>query len=452
VRNSALLRHPVSLAGAMLATAGAVAFIALFVAELLGLLHNPYAALVVFVAVPAILVIGLLLIPFGMWLERRRLLRHPGSEREWFVIDFRSPATRRRALMVVALTVVNIAIVLLAGHGSLQSMESPSFCGQACHTPMHPQFTAWQNAPHSQVTCVQCHIGEGGRAFVKYKMNGLRQLYHVATGHYPRPIPGVADLRPANEVCGSCHWPGKGFGDVVRIKRAFADDEANTETATILQLFLGGPGAPTAAGRAIHWHADPRVQIEFIHTDIERQTITFVTYTDAQGRVREFTAEGATPEELAKGSRRAMDCVDCHNVAAHRIATAPEEAVDEAIAAGRLDRGLPFVRREGVRLMKANHSTREGGAQMISDELRMFYAGQGRGGDPRVAKAATALQAIYQRNVFPDMKVSFGTYPDNLGHTASVGCFRCHDGSLVAKDGSSIGSDCEYCHKQIGRP
>ena len=215
---------------------------------------------------------------------------------------------------------------------------------------MHPQFTAWQDAPHSQVTCVQCHIGEGGRAFVKYKMNGLRQLYHVVTGGYPRPIPGVADLRPAIEVCGNCHWPGKAFGDVVRVKREYADDETNTETATILQLFVGGPGAPTAAGRAIHWHADPRVQIEFIYTDAERQTIKYVKYTDAQGRVREYAAEGTTPEQLANGSRRAMDCVDCHNVPAHRVAPAPEQAVDVAIAAGRIDRGLPFVRREGVRL------------------------------------------------------------------------------------------------------
>ena len=213
-------------------------------------------------------------------------------------------------------------ILLLAGYGSLHSMESPSFCGQTCHTPMHPQFTAWQDAPHSQVACVQCHIGEGGRAFVKYKLNGLRQLYHVVTGHYPRPIPGVADLRPALEVCGNCHWPGKGFGDVVRVKREYADDETNTETATILQLFLGGPGAPATGGRAIHWHADPRVQIEFIYTDGERQTIKFVKYTDAQGRVREYAAEGTTPEQLAKGSRRAMDCVDCHNVPAHRVAPA----------------------------------------------------------------------------------------------------------------------------------
>ena len=62
-----------------------------------------------------------------------------------------------------------------------------------------------------------------------------------------------------------------------------------------------------------------------------------------------------------------------------------------------------------------------------------------------------ALQAIYRRNVFPAMKVTFGTYPDNLGHTTSSGCFRCHDGSLTAKDGSTINADCEYCHKQIDR-
>jgi hypothetical protein len=449
VPSRVLARHPASLAGVLLATVSAVAFLCLLVAELLGLFDNPYAALVVFVVVPALLVLGLLLIPFGMWLERRRILRHPGTEREWFVIDFRSPATRRKALLIGALTIVNAAIVLVAGYGSLHSMESPSFCGQTCHTPMRPQFTAWQNAPHSGVACVQCHIGEGGRAFVKYKLNGLRQMYHVVTGHFPRPIPGVADLRPAIEVCGNCHWPGKGFGDVVRIKREYADDETNTETATIMQLFLGGPGAPTTAGRAIHWHADPRVQIEFIYTDVERQTIKFVKYTDAQGQVREYAAAGTTPEELANGSRRAMDCVDCHNVAAHRVETAAEHAVDAAIATGRIDRGLPFVRREGVRLMKASHEAGDDAPRMIEEELRKFYAASGRGADAQVTGAVATLQDIYRRNVFPDMKVTFGTYPDNVGHTTSAGCFRCHDGSLLAKDGSSINSDCEYCHKDI---
>jgi nitrate/TMAO reductase-like tetraheme cytochrome c subunit len=440
------------LAGAVLTTASAVGFIALLIALFFGLFSNPYASLVVFVVMPALVLLGLLLIPLGMWLEHRRLVRHPGAEREWFVIDFRSAATRRRVLMLVALTAVNAVIVLVAGYGAIHSMESPSFCGQTCHTPMHPQFTAWQGAPHSEVACVQCHIGEGGHAFVKYKMNGLRQLYHVVTGHYPRPIPGVADLRPAHEVCATCHWSGKGFGNVIRVKREYADDEPNTETATILQMFLGGPGAPTPSGRAIHWHADPRVRIEFIFTDAERQTIPFVKYTDAQGRVHEYAIEGTTPEQLAKGTWRTMDCVDCHNVPAHRVAPTPEQAVDTAIAAGRIDRGLPFVRREGVRLMKSTYQTSDEAARVVDEDLRRFYTSRGRAVDAQVTGAVTALQDIYRRNVFPRMKVTFGTYPDNVGHTTSSGCFRCHDGRLMAKDGSSINSDCEYCHKQIDNP
>jgi len=203
VRDRVLARHPASLVGAVLATASGVAFIALFVAELLGLFENPYASLVVFVAVPALFVAGLLLIPFGMWLERRRLLRHPGSEREWFVIDFRSPTTRRRAVLFTALTALNVVIVLVAGYGSLHSMESPEFCGQTCHTPMHPQFTAWQNAPHSEVTCVQCHIGEGGRAFVKYKLNGLdivANVYTPANYHPSRKYPAIVVAHPNGGV------------------------------------------------------------------------------------------------------------------------------------------------------------------------------------------------------------------------------------------------------------
>ena len=50
------------------------------------------------------------------------------------------------------------------------------------------------------------------------------------------------------------------------------------------------------------------------------------------------------------------------------------------------------------------------------------------------------------------MKVTFGVYPDNLGHMTSNGCFRCHDGSHMASDGTSISADCEYCHIQVEEP
>ena len=453
VSRTALVRHPLALAGVVLTTAAAVVFFALLIAELLGLFDNPYAGLVVFVALPALVVLGLLLIPLGMWLEHRRRIQHPGTEREWFVVDFRSAATRRRVVALLALTAVNIMIVLLAGYGSLHYMESPEFCGQTCHTPMHPQYTAWQNAPHSRVACVQCHVGEGSRAFVHYKLNGIRQLYHVVTGAYERPIPGVVgDFRPAQEVCGDCHWSGKNFGDTIRIKREYAEDESNTETATILQMHVGGPGEPTSAGRAIHWHADPKNQVEYVFTDAERQTIPYVKVTGADGQVREYTADGATPEDIAKGQRRTMDCIDCHNTVAHRVSPTPEQAVDRAIAAGQVPRKLPFVRREAVRLMKASHATPDDAARAIGTELRQFYASAGSGSNAEVAGAVTSLQTIYRRNVFPEMKVTFGTYPDNLGHFTSSGCFRCHDGSHTAKDGTMISAECEYCHRQIEAP
>jgi hypothetical protein len=63
-----------------------------------------------------------------------------------------------------------------------------------------------------------------------------------------------------------------------------------------------------------------------------------------------------------------------------------------------------------------------------------------------VRSSADALLAIYQRNVFPEMNVQWGVYPNNLGHTDFPGCFRCHDGSHTSADGKTISQDCNACH------
>jgi nitrate/TMAO reductase-like tetraheme cytochrome c subunit len=431
--------------GIALTTASAIVFIALAVAMFLGMLANPYAGLIVFVGLPMVFVAGLLLIPVGMTLQRRAFER-TGEEADWPVVDFRQSRTRRVALTIGTLTALNVVIVLVAGYGSLHWMESPEFCGQVCHEPMHPQYTAWQNASHSKVTCVQCHIGEGGEAFVHYKTAGVRQLFHVVTNNYPRPIPGVADMRPALETCGNCHWPDRSAGDALRVKRTYGDDEANTESVTALMMHIGGP----ESGKGIHWHANPNLKIEFVSTDADRQTIPWVKVTRPDGSVQEYSADGATPEQIAGGARRTMDCLDCHNVVAHRIAPTAEEAVDKAMAAGALPATLPFVRREGVKLVQASYPSAEAGIAAIDQGLRGFYKTQsGQVDAEALGRAVTALQTVYQRNVFPVMNVTFGVYPDNIGHTTSQGCFRCHDGGHTAKDGSSITADCESCHKML---
>jgi len=444
------LRHPLSLAGVVIVTASAAGFLALFAASLLGVFENPYAGLVVFVALPAIFVSGLLLIPFGAWLQRRALRRDATTPVDWPVIDLRQSRVRRTVLAVTTLTVVNLAIILVAAYGSLHWMESPSFCGQACHTPMHPQFTAWQNAPHSKVTCAECHIGEGGRALVHYKLAGVRQLVHVLNGNFPRPIPASqAVMRPANETCGSCHTPSLSRGEHTKRLRAYADDETNSETMTELQMYVGGPGQPTSSGRAIHWHADPSLRVEYIHTDTDRQTIPFVRTISASGEVKEYVVEGTTPEALAAGTPRVMDCIDCHNAVAHRISPSAALAVDGAIAAGQVNRSLPFVRREAVRLLEAPYPDEASGAAGIDAGLRAFYAGSKANVDQQILEQTIRyLQSLHRTNVFPTMKVTWGVYKDNSGHTTSDGCFRCHDGDHVAKDGTAISSDCSYCHEE----
>lgn len=442
---AALLRHPLAMAGVAITTASAVVFVALATAMGLGLLVNPYAGLMVFVALPAVFLMGLVLIPWGMARQRRLLAQRPEAA-EWPVVDFRQSRTRRVMLAIGSLTAVNLTIVLVAGYGTLHWMESPEFCGQVCHEPMHPQYTAWQNAPHSKVTCVQCHIGEGSEAFVHYKLAGVRQLVHVVTNNYPRPIPGVADMRPALETCGNCHWPERGMDSVIRVSRTYADDEDNTEMATEMTLHVGGPNTPT--GRGIHWHALPSVKVEFVSTDPDRQDIPWVRVTRPDGSTQEYVADGVTPGAPPAGERRTMDCIDCHNVVAHRIATSAEEAVDRAMARGDLPRSLPYLRREGVRLVQADYPDTERAMAAIDQELRGFYKTQSGDVDAEaLARAVASVQTIYRRNVFPVMNVTFGVYPDNIGHSSSLGCFRCHDGGHFAPDGSSITADCDSCHK-----
>ena len=58
---AALLRHPLAIAGVVSSTVAAVVFVALLIAVAVGLFQNPYAGIVVVIALPAIFVFGVLL-------------------------------------------------------------------------------------------------------------------------------------------------------------------------------------------------------------------------------------------------------------------------------------------------------------------------------------------------------------------------------------------------------
>jgi hypothetical protein len=440
------LRHPIARIGVGLTTACALLFFFLLVIQALGFLDNPYSGILVFIFIPALFVLGLLLIPIGQWLDRRRGVAAPAA---WPRLDLNDPAIRRSVLLVVVATVANLAIVSVASYGTVKYTESQAFCGQACHTVMEPEFVAHQMGNHGRVHCVSCHVGPGAGGFLSAKLNGTRQLALAVTGGHSRPIPTpIEGLPSVANSCENCHQPDRFIGDVVKVLYEHADDEANTPTKTTVRLHVGGPIAGAGSGAGIHWHMNRANVVEYIATDEKREQIPYVRVSTPDGRVREYFAEGVTKAQVDGQPRRRMDCLDCHTRPAHRFAASPEREVDAAIGTGQINPKIPFIRREAVRALRASYATRDIAFGEIDRSIRaaMNTRLPHTFEERDLQRAIGVAQAIYRANVFPSMQVGWGTYADHMGHTTSMGCFRCHDEGHKTADGIAIRQECELCH------
>lgn len=443
-----LVRNGISEAGIIIVTVSALLFLTVFVVDLFGTHPHPYIGIVFFLIAPAFFILGLVLIPLGMFVERRRRAAGRPARVGWPRLDLNDPIHRRGAFFVLVLTFVNVVIISLAAYRGIEFMDSPTFCGEVCHEVMEPEYMAYQDGPHSRIACVECHIGPGAPYLVKAKVDGIRQVFAVLMDSHSRPIPSpVHTLRPAREVCEQCHWPEKFHGDSLQVRRAYADDEAVTETATPVRIHVGGGSVKLGTASGIHWHMNPANIVEY-RADPTRMTIPWVKVTDGRtGAVREFVVDGTTPEQLARLEWRVMDCMDCHNRPSHTFFPSPEKAVDAAIAIGELSK-LPFVRREAVAALKATYADRETAEREIAGRLTNFYrAASTPISQQDLERAIRVTQRLYSRNVFPAMNVTWGTYPNHIGHMDAPGCFRCHDDSHKTKDGGAIKQDCELCHK-----
>lgn len=441
-----ITHNAISLIGTAIAVAALVLMASLFGMEFWGFEGGPYLGILTYLILPMIFVVGLALIPVGAVLYRRRLRRTKGSEDTPLlpIFDLNIRSTRRWMLIFLAATMFNIVIIAGATYKGVHVMESVEFCGLACHSVMEPEHTAHARSPHSRVACAECHIGPGADWFVKSKLDGAWQLVSVAFDLYPRPVPTpLHDLRPARETCEQCHWPTKFVGDKLKVINHYDDDEENTELTTALLLKVGGSSGNGSHG--IHWHVDPDVQIRY-RSDETREEIYEVEFTHGDDETIVYSDRKA-PEE--GGVWRAMDCVDCHNRPSH-IYESPGPAVDEAIRTGLIDRSLPFVKREGLRIINAEYESHEAAREAITAELNAFYAenypdaATGRAAD--INNAANVLGDIYSVNVFPGMNVYWDTYPNHIGHEQTDGCFRCHRRSMRTENRQQISNDCDNCH------
>ena len=450
-----LSQNALSLIGVVLTTSSALTLIGFWIYDFMlpGPPH-PYVGILLFLILPGVFVLGLLLIPAGILVRRRKLRAAGELPTVYPAIDLGLPMARNGLLFIGVATVLNVMIFGFASYRGVSYMDSTTFCGQTCHTVMAPEFSAYQNSPHSRVECVQCHIGPGAGWFVRSKLSGLRQVVAVTLKTYSRPIPSpVKYLRPARETCEQCHWPQRFSGDKFVVKTNYKDDEKNTLTTTALVLKIGGRTWQGSVG--IHGrHLDEGSRIHYVSIDEQRQIIPVVYYTDDKGKTIEFVSTDAkfTKEQLAKGEKRAMDCIDCHNRPTHEFEL-PESAVDLRMWRGLISPELPYIRKKAVELLKVNYPDRDTARARITEGIVDFY----RSSYPDVystkrvlvEQAAENVSSIYLRNVFPDMNVKWGVHPNNLGHNDYPGCFRCHDGSHTSADGQTITNDCTACHNLL---
>lgn len=446
----------ISLVGAALALATLAAILFLILIDLIGVRPKPYIGILTYIILPAFLILGLLLIAFGMFLERRKrrlagVVEVPAYPR----IDFNDPSQRGAFLFFAGATLLLLLLTMVGSYRAYEVTGSTTFCGELCHSVMGPQFTTYQRSPHARVPCVECHVGPGVGWYARSKFSGAYKVYAALLRTYPRPIsspPG--HLRPAQEICLQCHWPEKFFGIQRKLFTFYAQDEQNTKRQVLMLVRTGG-GSP-GRGSGIHWHMNITNEVSYIARDPAKQVIPWVEVKNPQGQVTEYvsTEDPLTAEEIAKLEKQRMDCMDCHNRPAH-IFLPPSRALDEAFLQGWIDPSLPFIKKVAVELLAKPYSDTPKALVEIETGLREFYRKTYpdllQRGRKAVQKAIAEVKRIYQENFFPEMRVSWQAYPDNIGHSIFPGCFRCHDGKHQSADGRVIPKDCDICHAVLSQ-
>lgn len=444
-----LYKNPLSRFAGVMAIMVFIILAALLLLDYLGIKLNPIIGILTYTLFPGLLFFYLFLIPIGMYREWRRRQRRTGEEEaaKFPRFDFNEPLQRFMLYVFILGTSLVGLLVLAVSYSAYHFTESVGFCSDICHQVMQPEAVTYKASPHVRVRCVQCHVGEGATWYVKSKLSGLYQVYATLLKKYPQPIETpVTNLRPSSDTCEQCHWPTKFFGAKQVVKNYYQEDERNTQRQLYMLLNVGGGLSPTG----IHWHVGSD-EVYYIPRDKTRQDIPWVKVKAKDGGeiVYEDTENPLKPEEITKDKMRKMDCIDCHNRPTH-IFKSPRVAMDEALAAGDIDRTIPYVKKLGVELLSKEYSTIDEAKEEISKGVVEFYKTKypsfAEKNKIKLETAVSEMQKIYQANNFPYMKSKWNNYPNNVGHLVWPGCFRCHNGKHKNNKGMPIKKECNICH------
>lgn len=448
-RPPGLFRNYISFVGGAIVIASVVSIVLLFLIEITSKTENAYLGILTYIILPAILIFGMVVVIAGRMIERRRRRASPSQVSAYPKLDLNDPGSRRSLFIFLAITFLFVSASAFGSYRGYEYTQSDNFCGGTCHSVMKPEYTTYLAGAHARVECVACHAGSGA------KWSGASQLFSVVFKKYSKPISTpVHNLRPSQDTCEQCHWPEKVFGEQLKVVNRYGYDEQNTLRQRRLLIKVGGGSPSTGLVSGIHWHTNTANEVTYVSTDTQRQVIPWVRVKDRSGNVTEYydRTRPLTPDQIANGDQRRMDCVDCHNRPAH-VYLPPDNAVDQSFVAGRLDPSLPYLKKQSVEVLSRTYATTPEAVSAIASGLNDFY----RTNYPDVYRSKRAsidgavaeVQHIFQTYFFPEMKTDWQTHPNNVGHLYFAGCFRCHDGEHVSNNGKVISNNCTLCHTMI---
>lgn len=435
-------RNRISYIGIYLALTGLGLFLFTLVIDRLQHGDSSYVGLILIVFLGLVL-LGTALAVYGGWRERRRAVAGAALPRR---LDLNESADRQRFYLLFFGGAIFFNIVVFMTYTGYRYTEQSSFCGALCH-PMAPEYAAYQSSSHAHVECVSCHVGPGLSYYLKYKLAGVRQLVALLTNDYPTPIPTPIDnLRPARAVCEHCHWPNKFFGTKLVQRPWVHPDEKNTAEQITLGVKIGG-----RLFHSIHYnHISGIKGMSYASLDLKEQEIPWVSVTRTDGSTDEYRSlDYRGPVDRFRAEAKDFDCIGCHNRPAH-VFYAPDFTVNRYLAAGLLPSDFPWLKKVAVEALSRTYSDQKQAHAGIRSAVAGFYekqypelAGKRRN---ELEGVITTVTALYDRNIFPDMKVNWQTHIDNNGHRDWPGCFRCHDGRHATQSGKVLSRECTLCH------
>jgi nitrate/TMAO reductase-like tetraheme cytochrome c subunit len=425
----------------------------LILMDILTTRQNLYLGILTYVIFPFLLLISITFILFGIYLKKKRskarkdkinLGGKSSSEKVLhFHYDSQNPVHNKRLIITIIFTICFLMVSSLGTYKVYEFTESNEFCGTVCHDVMHPEYLAHGNSPHSQLKCVDCHIGSGVNAYFKAKVSGLHQVIGVITGDYSKPIPSpLHKMRSAKEICSTCHSIDYKHENIQKDYAYFVREEDNKKWNIKMLLKTSD----------IHKsHANSNAAKIFYVSDKENETIPWVKVVRPNGEKVIYKASDEDGEVMVvnEETQKEMDCLGCHNRPAHNFIS-PNDSLNKAMAKNLINVNIPSIKDNALEILEKPFYSKEEALKEISNFIMNYYKTNEEDyfskNKPEIKKAINSIKDIYTKNFFPEMNVRWSSYSNFNNHKDTTGCFRCHDSNHISDKGSKIPNDCNTCH------